>query len=484
MSEPNDTDLPSYSEISLAGGAGSVSDRARRLVICALVIAVLTGTAFAAQVSSKKVVSSAAFVRPAAAGNSGIAPQDVSSTAWYCTSGMPATLVLSSRSTSVVSAVVTMAVTGKSESVLVPPGGQFQIPPPAHTSGPQGATVTLDGGGVAVSESVSSPYGWSVTQCASSSSSTWYFPQGSTIAGDTVTLDLYDPSVTQAVVDIDVVTPSGEVQPTEYQGVAVPAGGLVTEKLDAHATNDPQVATIVEAASGSVVAEELQRTTSRHVVGITEQLGAPKPQSVWGFPYCLVPRGAELTFNIVNPGSVPSRVVLQATYGRGSAVHPVTLSVPATSTASIVLNHEPGFLPSTPYAVIIRSNTAVVIGRSILRPKKPPRPNAGATLGVPIGADHWLIPTIGLPWYLTFENMGAQPVKITVTKARGGGAPVPGSSNVVLVQPGEAVGVSQSVLKAFPGNLDVDSTGPIAIELDGTPAASPGVVVVPAFVAP
>ena len=347
--------------------------------------------------------------------------------------------------------------------------------------------MTLNGGGVAVSESVQSSDGWSVTSCASRTSASWYFPQGSTVAGNDVTLDLYDPSVTQAVVDIDVVTPSGEVEPTDYQGIAVPAGGLVTEKLDAHATSDPEVATIVEAASGSVVAEEFQQHTSGHAVGIAEQLGAVAPQKVWGFPYCVEPHGGSLVFNILNPGSAATQVVLAATYGSGSRVHPVTLSVPASSTRTIALGREPGFEAITPYALTFTASSGVVIGRSISRPKKPPVPNAGSSVGVPVGAEHWLVPAVptsGKPWALTFEDLGSRPVKVTITKALGGAAPVTGSSNTFLVQPGEQVAVTKSVLKAFVSPWDVQATGPIAIELDASPAAWFGVVQVPCFVVP
>jgi hypothetical protein len=362
-----------------------------------------------------------------------------------------------------------------------------EIPPPKGPVDPTGATVILNGGGVAVSEYVRSYYGWSTTQCASSTSATWYFPQGSTVAGDSVILDLYDPSVTQAVVDIDLVTASGQVSPTDYQGVSVPAGGIVTEKLDEHATNDAEVATIVDAASGSVVADELQLTTSGNVLGIASELGAPKPQRVWGFPYCVQPRGGSITFNLINPSSVSSEVTLEATYGHGSSVHPVTISVPGNSTASIVLGHEPGFAASVPYAVLIKSSSAVVAGRSILGPKKSQRPRAGSTLGVAVGAQHWLVPAvpaIGHPSSLTFEDLGSRPVKVTVTTALGGSAPVGGISNVVLVQPGEQVGISESVLATFTEPFDIDANGPIAIELDASPAASPGVVVVAAFVVP
>jgi hypothetical protein len=189
----------------------------------------------------------------------------------------------------------------------------------------------------------------------------------------------------------------------------------------------------------------------------------------------------------LNPGSTASQVVLNATYGSASAVHPVTLSLPANSTASVALNHEPGFEALTTYAVTFTASTPVVIGRSIARPKKPPVPNAGSSPGVPIGADHWVVPAVptgGKPWELTFENLGKRPVKVTVTRAFGKTAPLAGSANTVLIQPGEDVGVSQSLLTAFVNPFDVEATGPIAIELDASPAAWAGVVQIPSFVLP
>jgi hypothetical protein len=473
-------------ESSRTRAFASMGDGARRLVICAVIVAALAGGTVVSHLSYSSGLAPAGFAVPAAAETSAVAPQGVSSTAWYCASAQPATLILSSRSPTVVTATVTRTAGSAGQSTAVPAGGQVEVPPPAHASGPAGETVTLNGGGVAVSESIEATRGWGVAQCASSTSATWYFPQGSTVSGDTVTLDLYDPSVTQAVVDIDLVTASGEVEPTDYQGVAVPAGGLVTEQLDEHATDDAQVATVVEAASGSVVAEEFQLTYSGKTVGVAEQLGAPKPQRVWGFPYCVQPSRGSLTFNVLNPGSQSAQVVLDATYGVTSRVHPVDFSVKANSTASIVLGAEPGFASSTPYAVVIQSTSGIVVGRLISGHGKS-KPNTGATIGVPVGADHWLlpaVPSIGHPSSLAFEDLGPRPVEVTVTKALGGGTPVAGLGNVILVQPGEQVAVTQSVLSALTQPIDVDANGPIIFELDATPAGSPGVVVIPAFVVP
>lgn len=338
-----------------------------------------------------------------------------------------------------------------------------------------------------MSESVRDANGWSVAACASSTSTSWYFPQGSTVAGDTVTLDLYDPSVTPAVVDVDVVTPSGEAEPAAYQGLAVPAGGLVSEHLDTHATSAALLGTVVEAASGSVVADELDVTTTSGRRGCSEQLGAPAAEPVWAFPHTVLPKGGTVQVNVIDPGTAGSNLVLDATYGAGVAVHPVTAFVKGQSTSDITLRSQPGLAVNTPYSIVITASSPVVVGRAIYATKKSGRPNAGYTLGVAVGAERWLVPGVvpsGHPTSFAIEALGRKPVRVTVTRSAGGPAPVPGGRDSAVVFPGEEVNVNPKSLASYSGPLVVVADGPVAVELDAGPSGSPGIVVVPAFVLP
>ena len=63
------------------------------------------------------------------------------------------------------------------------------------------AAVVLDGGGVAVSESVQSPLGWSMAPCAPSTATDWYFAHGATAQGGGLVLSLFNPDATDAVVE-------------------------------------------------------------------------------------------------------------------------------------------------------------------------------------------------------------------------------------------------------------------------------------------
>jgi hypothetical protein len=348
--------------------------------------------------------------------------------------------------------------------------------------------VTIEGGDIVAMEFVEGVTGWSVAQCASTTSSTWYFPEGSTLPGDNVTLDLYDPSVTPAVVNVDVVTPSGEAIPTDYQGIAVPALGLVSETLDAHATNDAEVGTIVEVVSGAIVADELSLRDSGGTKGFADQLGAPSTESVWAFPHSVEPPGGSLVFNVMNPSSVQSEITLDATYGMGTAVHPVTGSVPPDSVSSFVIGSEPGFGENTPYSVVIKSTTPVVVGRAVYsKPvgRKVPAESEGSTPGVAVGAQSWIVPPVPSPlvaMLLTIESLGSKAVKLSITKATGGAALVGGAKVTTTLGPGESATVNPTVLTGA-GPLLVEADGPIAVELDVSPEPGDGMVVVPAFVA-
>jgi hypothetical protein len=468
----------------------AVGDVTRRVMVAAVVIAALTGVSVAARLTSdvgrRTLAPVAAYVSPAA-GASAVSPENVSSTAWYCAAGAAPTIVLSSASTSVVHGTVTWAGRVGSSFVSVTPGGQSDVASPRGVAGPQAATVLLFRGGVAVSETVRDANGWSVAPCASSASTSWYFPQGSTLAGDSVTLDLYDPSVTAAVVDIDVLTHSGEAQPAAYQGLAVPAGGLVTEKLDTHATGDPVLGTIVEAASGSVVADELDLTSTGARHGTSLELGAPATQRLWAFPYTVLPKGGSVSVNIMNPDSTDSDLVLNATYRSGTPVRPVTVSLKSQSVSTVDLGDEPGFAAMTPYSIVISSSSPVVVGRAVYAPARSARPNAGYTLGVTVGARRWLVPGAGPHGHATsfaIEALGSKPVHVTVKRAASSSAAVAGGRDSAVVFPGVEVHIEPRSLSSYSGPLLVVADGPVAVELDAGPSGSPGIVMVPAFVLP
>lgn len=466
-----------------------MGDSARRLVVLVVVVAGIAAGSVVARLTSDTGARSIAAASGSAplgvtpgAGASEISADDVETAAWYCVSAEPPTLVVSSMSNKPVQATITRNSVGGSKTVTVPAGGQIGVAPVPGEKGPQAETVIARGGGIAASQTFKGRGGSTVSQCASRTSAAWYFPQGSTVAGNSVTLDVYNPSVTPAVVDVDLFTSSGEAQPQSYQGISVGSGQVVTESLDAHATGDANVATLVEAVSGSVVAEELATFGAASTRGYSDQLGAPLPATTWAFPYCVAPRRGSLALDVLNPDRKVADVTIEASSGAGDELRPASVTVDPLSAATVSFGTLPGVYAGSPYEVLVRSTAPVVVGRVVELPKAK-KPNSGANIGIAVGSTDLLVPAAPAPLsvaYIALEALGKRPVTVTIVRASGSAA-VPGRGDTSTLVPGSIGLVSKAVTSAYSGPWLVESTGPIAVEMDAAPAAAHGVVVIPGF---
>jgi len=94
------------------------------------------------------------------------------------------------------------------------------------------------------------------------SSATWYLAEGSTDGGMETFLLVQNPAGTAAVVDITLQTDSGEVSPSQLQGVTIPAGSRRTFKLNEYVTTF-NVSSKVVATSGQVICERAMYGDSR-----------------------------------------------------------------------------------------------------------------------------------------------------------------------------------------------------------------------------
>ena len=108
-------------------------------------------------------------------------------------------------------------------SLTVPTDGQVTVgADQLGSTGLVAAAVVLDGGGVAVSESVQSPLGWSMAPSAPTTGTNWYFAHGATAQGGGRILSLFNPAATDAVVNISLVSSTaGYLAPAAYQGVDI-----------------------------------------------------------------------------------------------------------------------------------------------------------------------------------------------------------------------------------------------------------------------
>src|SRR5674476_715809 len=127
------------------------------------------------------------------------------------------------------------------------------------TAGDVATSFVFAGGGVAANQVVTGTGGWSTAPCASQIATSWYFAGGSTTAGNALTLDLFNPTSTDAVINVSFLTNSGIITPSAYQGLVVPAGQIVAENVEDFVQNQPEIATLVSAQSTAIVADEVQQ---------------------------------------------------------------------------------------------------------------------------------------------------------------------------------------------------------------------------------
>jgi hypothetical protein len=474
-------------------------------------IAVLVAVLVVIGVADRLVARSPGHPTPAPSALSTLRIAPVAATessAWYCAGGSgaqggaPATIVLTNTGNRPVHATVTAVAAPASDApspspwagartvtLSVPAGGQVAVgAAQLGSTGLVAAAVVLDGGGVAVSESVESPLGWSMAPCSPTTAGGWYFAHGATAQGGGLVLSLFNPTATDAVVNVALVSATaGFLAPAAYQGIDVPPGSLVTENIGDHAPDDDAVATVVTTLSGTVVASELESSGKPGDGGLSLTLGSPAPAPQWVFPQSAGLTGSTVAFHVLNPNDHPAVVSVAVGLSQGAAAEPLTMHVPARSLGTLVSEKETRIPPTGPYALTFTSagGTGIVVSRTVIAPAGSPAPvpEIGDVVGVPGGSRRWLVSGVVAPgsgaWALAAVDLGPKPATVRILTPRGRAIPgqpvrhvAPGSPLVIGPNPGPPFGTAP---------FDVVSSQPIAVELDALPVAEPGVVVVPAF---
>jgi hypothetical protein len=364
--------------------------------------------------------------------------------------------------------------------VEVPPMGTTAVNPGSGLgSGDVASSFVFAGGGVTANQVVTGTGGWSTAACASQVATSWYFAGGSTTPGNAMTLDLFNPTSTDAVTNISFLTAAGVITPSSYQGLVVPAGQLVTENVGDFVQNNPEIATIVSAQSTAVVAYELQQWSSGSTGGLALRLGSPSLSTVWHFAQTTNANKATVTFHVANPGTREG--VATFTIGVPSAtVVPIQVPVPAQSVVAFIASGSSRFPRQTPYAVTVSGSTGMVVSRSVQAPNGSSPPLWGSIAGTQTTSTHWLVPGPGAgtapgtpratAGSLGVANWGSSPARVRVSTL--GTATAVGSFTVA---PGGLVVLGPNMIAGLQV-YDVSASQPVTVEEGDNPSGAPGVV--------
>lgn len=356
------------------------------------------------------------------------APAVALSSAWFCAGATasngtvaPGELVFANAGRqSVRGSVQLVSHTGhdKKLSLSVPAGAtrtlEEQLPGvPGGKAAPWvGALVTLYGGMASVSQVVRTPEGISSQPCASSASTSWYFADGATLRNATDEISLLNPYAVDAIADLSFTTEYGQEEPAAFEGVVVPADGLVVVNLGSHLRRREHIAVTVRARTGQIVAFQTELVTppppgaplvgnngglnpAAPVAGATVTLGATEPSTSWWWPEGADGGGLTESYVVYNPGGQPATVSLSllsqgAGGGLGSSSE---LSVGPYGTATVTTNGQPWALPGIAYAahLVSTNGVAVVAERSVLAGPPSPERGRGVLIGQDQPASNWLL---------------------------------------------------------------------------------------------
>lgn len=368
------------------------------------------------------------------------------------------------------------------ESFAAPPEQQVAV------NVPQGAaTVSVNGGGVGVLEAVAGLGGMTAAPCASTVANTWYFAHGSTAGGNGMEVTVFNPLPTPAVVDISFVSSStGTVFPPAYQGIPLAAGQSVVENVMDHAPDQVSLATEVATLSGSVVATVFEQAPAPGHGGMSFLDGAAAPRHAWAFARNEDVAGGTTLFIVYNPTSVAATVTVSLSLSQGQAA-PFVLDLPPQSTSVMNAGQQTRIPAGAPYGIKFstRATPGIVVTR-VAESSGSTTPAVGWSSGQAGGVRRWLVapvPAGQSPASLAVVDLSPGPVLVTVKgfQLNGAATALPGAKAVKL-EPGSVFVLAPSPATPVGWSpVEVDASGPVAVQLDPSPAAPPGTASVAAW---
>lgn len=408
-----------------------------------------------AQPAATEAVSADGFLPTASA-------PGASSSTWYCAGGTATgaasgiaeqTVQLANDSDSPRTARIT-AVPSEGASVTrpvaLPAHSRVDVAVSSLVKAPYAAAlVEVDGGEVAVSHLLEGPTGRAVAACSSSPSSSWSIPSGTTRAGTSQLLALFNPFPSAAVASVTFEADDGARSPQDFKAIVIPGQSVTVLDIGATVTLRDQLATVVSVRSGRLIADQIQSAdgTQGTTKSLTVTPAAPRGAPAWWFADGPADAGTSTVFFVQNPGDQTVDVELAirldetATYGQ---VEPFEVSVPAGRYAAIDVTGDGRVPAGVGYAAVVQSRSGAPIVADRVVGIGAPATATGTTvmLGSPVLADHWIVPAASFPSassarVIVTNASSTDSLTVTVSTVTDGRlTPLPGMSNVEVAAAG------------------------------------------------
>jgi hypothetical protein len=402
-------------------------------------------------------------------------------------------------------------------TMLAPWSAQLTLAPhseqkiPLRTSGPaqtDAVSVVSTGGAVAVFESVT-PFVAALSghaghgakappakdaakaavpeesPCAVGTSTASYIATGSTLGKSSVTVALFDPTATEAVVGLTVSTGSASVAPPALQGLILRPDSVQVFDIGRWVVQQPTIAVTVAATVGRVVAGGAEsQGAAASVSGEALLLGVQRPQPVWTFAPGPLTSGRITLVRVYDPGTKPAAVTISSTVPGHPAME-ITAVVPAAGVRAIALPlptgggstgsgraSAKGRLIEGPIVVRSAESVGVVVARMTSLPVGG-HGQIATNLAVTSGpASDWVLPTLSaqvpLVGSIEVANPSTRTAQVTVLELTVANGRVElRSIGTATVRPGSSATVRVSISTS--GSAEgffVRATGDVVVEQD------------------
>jgi hypothetical protein len=345
------------------------------------------------------------------------------------------------------------------------------------------AVVELDGGDAVAEVVASGSLGDSVTPCASSASSSWYFAEGATTKDATDTLLALNPFPDDAVIDVTFATEEGLVSPQALTGLLVKGQALTAINVGDFVQRRESVSVSLVARTGRLVVGRLQTfdgTGASGRKGISVGLGAAAPGPAWYFPEGLVADGLAERFQVYNPSKQEAQVTLSLTLDAGDA-EPLQVTVPRESRVTVVAADESRIPKNVGHSVTVHTTGGpdVVVERTVDGASPSSRTGLSIALGARLPATRWAVAAAGADdsndaWVIV-QNPGAASAVVTVNLLGDGAPVIVGGLSSIEVPAGQRRELHlNATLKRTTTPLLLTSSAPVVVERDVYKVKAPG----------
>jgi len=354
-------------------------------------------------------------------------------------------------------------------TIEVAPGSTASIQPGDMVSSGHfaAATVLVHGGGVAVTERIDGSNGVSDTPCSSTTSSSWYFAGNSSAKGQDPVVTLVNPSSTPAVAGMTFITgANGAATPQGAQGLVIGPQSAISVHVASLVPHGGELATLVQATQGSVVAFMTQISPGPVASAVT--LGEPSVESSWLLPRAVATPGASVAVQVANPTSSVQQVSVHVRLVSGW-VAPWTVSIDPFTVASIPTAPSSRVPAGSVYAATVHASGPGVVAFLATTDTTASSSGWGITPLVDAtaaGWGHWVVPAPAgvVRSGVSLFNESSSPVSVTIRAVVGASTTAAGQAGSVTVAPRSVTTLSSTQLKPSNGStLEVTSSGPLAV---------------------